>query len=83
MGIYIYISSLDQLVQGSTILCTYMPLGTASLLLAGTVSSIGDGVSVWVLSEVLSGIWFLPGGNKGPFWKKLSRVPHHSCRSCP
>ena len=54
--------SREELVQDSALFLPWMPVGPTSLLLAGTVLSVGAGVSVWVLSGFLSGLWFLPGG---------------------
>ena len=64
-----FFSSPKELVQVSAIFSPWLPLGPTSLLLAETVFYVGNGVSVWVLSGFLSGIQFLPRGNKGPFWR--------------
>ena len=67
-------SSPEELVQASALFSPWLPLGPTSLLLAETVLSVGAGVSVWVLSGFLSGLRFLPGGNKGPFWRNFPGV---------
>ena len=40
----------------------------------GTVLSIVDRVSVWVLTGFFSGLRFLPGDNKGPFRRNFPGV---------
>ena len=49
-----FFSSLEELVLMSALFCSYLPLGTTSLILARTVLSVGAGVSVRVLSGFLS-----------------------------
>ena len=76
-------SSPEDLVLASALLWAYLTLGPTPLILAGTVSYVGAGVIVWVLSGVFYGLWFLSWGNKGPFLRNFSRGPPYYGRRFP
>ena len=64
--------SPQELVQASAVLLPWMPLGTTSLLLAGTVLFVGYEVSVWVLSVFLVLDLVSTQGGKSTFLEKFA-----------